>query len=411
MNLTPPPPDDKNNDELSPARRRRARRRVVSLLTPDEQTIYLDTLAQRTAPSFDFFLYSALSGAVIAVGLWLNAPHLLLVGALIAPYMSPVVGISLGTVLGSMPHFFRNLGGLGVGSLLALFAGAFVGLVSRISPPENLLQASLHAQLSLPPFLVVAAGAAISAIYLMRENWQRSVASAAVAYSLYTPLSLAGFGLGSGIPHLWPDGLVIFAILLAVAALSGAIALAFMGFRPLTLFGFSLGGMVALILILLVLGFGGAGAVVGGQIALPTPTSTVTPTATSTPSITPTPPPPTSTPTLTLTPSPSLTPTETLTPTPTPVQALIIVPEGFNGVIMRNAPDGTPIGSLFDGSIVVILGETQIGEGNRLWARILDLESGQEGWVLEALLVTATPSAPDSPTGTPTPEQTPSPTP
>lgn len=409
MNLTPNTPDDENKD-LAPARKRRARRRMVSLLTPDEQTRYLDTVAQRAAPSFDFFLYSLMSGAILVAGLILDAPHLLVLGALIAPFMAPLIGISLATVLGSIPHFIRSLGGFAIGCLLVLVIGAVGGLLSRLWLPFPTTQASLHSQLSWTPFVLVSLGAAVCSAVLLREEWHRSIASVAIAYALYVPLAVAGFGLGSGISHLWPDGLVLFLIFLATATLSGAVTLAIMGFRPLTLFGFSIGGVVALILILLLLGFGGAGAVVGGQLGLPTATATPSQTATLSPTATLTPLPPTASATASFTPSPSLTPTITLTPSPTPVQALVAVPEGFNGVIMRDAPDGTPIGSLFDGSVVVILGETQIGEGNRLWAKILDLESGQEGWVLQALLVTATPNA-SLPTETSTATFAPSSTP
>ena len=34
----------------------------------------------------------------------------------------------------------------------------------------------------------------------------------ALVYTLYLPLVVAGFGLGSSAPHLFPDGLVVFAM-------------------------------------------------------------------------------------------------------------------------------------------------------------------------------------------------------
>ena len=88
------------------------------------------------------------------------------------------------------------------------------------------------------------------------------------------PLALAGFGLGSQVPHLWPDGLVVFALHLAWSALLGALALALMGLRPLTLFGYTMSGTVALLGIILLIGISGASAVVGTGMGLPTPTPT-----------------------------------------------------------------------------------------------------------------------------------------
>ena len=67
------------------------------------------------------------------------------------------------------------------------------------------------------------------------EGRAPALPSVLLAYELYLPLAIAGLGLGSGVPHLWPDGLVIYAINLAWGALLGAVTLAILGFRPLTL--------------------------------------------------------------------------------------------------------------------------------------------------------------------------------
>lgn len=88
-----------NNDEeqeLSRARRRRARRKVISPLTPDEKTSYIQGVLRKAAPSFDFFLFSLFSGTVIGLGFMLDSPYVMLLGVLLAPVMAPVVGTSLG---------------------------------------------------------------------------------------------------------------------------------------------------------------------------------------------------------------------------------------------------------------------------------------------------------------------------
>lgn len=411
MNLTPESPTEEPED-LSPARRRRARRRMVALLTPDERASYVDEIAQRAAPTFDFLAFSLIAGVVFGVAYLVDSPHLLLLAALLAPRMAPAVGISLGTVLGSTPYFLRSLGGLLVASFLVLVSGAVLGLLARIWAPLDLLQVYLHSQLVWPPFILLTVGAGLFAATLVHENWQAQIASVAISYALFAPLSATGFGLGSGLPHLWPDGLVVFAIHLAAATLVGAITLAAMGFRPLTLFGYSLSGAIALAMILLTLGFGGASAVVGGQIALPTATFTPTATRTLTPTASATPAPPTPTATPSITPTASLTPTITNTPTATPVQARVVVGDGFNGAVLRDAPNGRNIGSLFNGSVVEILGPTQLDESSRTWLLVLNLETDTQGWLLQSLLVTATPAGgPPSATVAPTESQTPSPTP
>ena len=402
MNLSNQPPTEEPRP--SSARRRRARRQVIAPLTPDEKSVYIDEVARRAAPSFDFFIFSLLAGAILGFGFLLDSPYLLVLGALVAPLMSPLIGVSLGTVLGSWRHFGRSLGGLAIGSFLVLLVGALAGFVARMWLPIDLLQIHLHTQLTWPPFVAVGFGAILTTATLVKEKQHPAVPSVALAYGLYLPLAASGFGLGSGIEYLWPAGLVLFIIHLAWAILLGAATLAVMGFRPYTLFGYSLGGVIALIAIILALGFSGAGAVVGGQIALPTATYTTTPTVTPTNTATATPVPPTVTFTPTVTPTKTLTPTVTLTPTPTPIEAQVSVGQGFTGAVLRNEPEGNIISSLFNGSIVIILGDIQPDDSGRLWLLVYDLENEIEGWILQSLLVTATPVGFEPPaTDTPAP--------
>jgi hypothetical protein len=73
------------------------------------------------------------------------------------------------------------------------------------------------------------------------------------------------------------------------------------------------------------------------------------------------------------------------------VQALISVGSDFGGAVLRDAPNGTIIISLFNGSLVQILGEFQTDASGLVWARVLDLENNVEGWIRQTLLITATP--------------------
>ena len=386
LHKSEPYPDDP--EQLPPARRRRARR-LLAPLNADERAAFLDEIAHRASPSFDFFLFSLASGIVLAAGLLLDVPALLVLGAVIAPLMAPVVGISLGTVIGSVRHFARSLVGMIIGSGLVFSAGLLAGLVTRSWLPPQFTQAYFHAQLSWSNFLVLALGACFTAASMLHEDLNPGLPSVALAYELYLPLVIAGFGLSSGLPHLWPDGLVVFAIHLAWSALLGALTLAILGFRPLTLFGYTLSGVVALLGVILLIGLSGAGAVVGGQIALPTltPTTTYTITPTVTRTLTPVPPTLTSTPTSTYT--PTTPPTETPTPSPTPLYARVLTADG-RGAVLRSEPGGVVLRSYFDGTLMQVLpGAVELN--GVIWVRVV-APDGVEGWMVQSLLATATPS-------------------
>jgi len=375
-------------DHLPPARRRRARR-LLAPLDADERAVLVDEIAHRASPTFDFFLFSLLAGIVISAGLVLDQPAILLLGALIAPLMAPVIGLSLATVVGSVRFFLRSLVGFLIGSALVFLAGFIAGNLARSWSPSPLLQAYSHAQLSWANFLLLALGAIFTSAAMLRDTQRPVIASVALAYTLYIPLAVAGFGLSSGTPDLWPDGLVVYTIHLAWAALLGAITLVIFGYRPLTLFGYTFGGALALLGIILLIGLGGTGAVVGGQMALPTPIPSATQTITPTPTLTLTPVPPTDTPTPTWTYTNTPTPTETFTPTPTPVFAQVQTDDG-TGVLLRDEPDGVVVGSYFDGTQMQIL-PGEISQDGVVWVRVI-APDGTDGWIVRRLLVIITPT-------------------
>ncbi len=376
-------PDDP--ERLPPARRRRARR-LLAPLAADERADFIDRLAQLASPSFEFFILSLLAGIILAVGLRLDAPALLVLAAALAPLMTPLVGVALGAVVGASNHFGRSLAGLLIGCAF-IFGCAWAA--GRLTPPADLplVQAPLLTHLNWISFLALAVGAILTSAGVLRaaDDEQRLVTvfpNAALVYGLFTPLAAAGLGLGAGIPYLWPDGLVIFALYLAWSILFSIFTLGVLGVRPLTLFGYTVGGALALIGVIFVIGLSSVSAVVTNRLGLPTLTPTLTPTATFTltPTLTPVPPTATLTPTLTATLTPSLTPTLTLTPTP--VYASVRSPEG---VRLRAEPAGATVTFLSNNTQVVVLGETQVVNG-QTWMRVRTLE-GLEGWILAELVV------------------------
>lgn len=386
-------PDDP--DLLPPARRRRARR-LLAPLEVNERTVVLEQLRQRTSLSFDFFLFSVVSGIVFGIGLWLDSPVILVLGAVFAPLMAPVIGISLATVVGSFKFFFRSLVGLTIGCWMAFVMGIAAGLAGRVWSPEGLTQAYLNARLSWVSLVVLTFGAVFTAATMVHHEKNPAAPSVALAYTLYLPLVVAGFGLGSGIPHLFPDGLIVFAIYLAWGAFLGAITLAILGFRPITILGYTMGGVVTLLGLAIVFGVGVYSTTLGWfgpPLAVPTYTSTPTVTFTPVPPTatdTATPIPPTLTPTVTLTATKTPVPTETFTPTPIPVYARIGPEEG---ALLRSAPGFSAdvlYPGVIQGTLVQLLGDAQTVDGY-LWVEVHVIEDGRQGWMLQSLLDIATP--------------------
>jgi hypothetical protein len=376
--------------QLPPARRRRARRSLV-LPGDSERARVLETLGRRAFPTFEFFLFSLLCGAILGAGYLLDSQSLLLLGILLAPLMTPWVGLTLATVTGSWRVFFQTLAGLLIGSLLIFLGGGLAGLAARTWMPLPMVQANIQSHLWWPNLFVLALGAILLVASFVRSEEKPLLASVMVVYELYLPLSAAAFGLGSGAAGIWPNGLLVFLFHFALAVLIGAVTLAVLRFRPLTFAGYLLpvsAGLASLALIFLM---SGLGHVLAGffspPVVLPTPTASLVSAAFWTPTPSATTHPATSTPTLIIpfTPTPSQTPT----PRPTPVYARIY---SGNGALVRSAPgsDSPVVKSLIDDYLVEILPEAPVVVDNVTWVHIRTAD-GIEGWVLQSVLALATP--------------------
>ena len=394
-------PDDP--EDLSPSRRRRADRGLVpeDLVSIAED---IENLAHSTIPSFDFFLFSLLSAAIITASILADSPALLILGALAAPPLTPFIGISLGTATGSLKFFGQRFAGAIVASGFVFLVGILGGYATFVLKTPGIQFLIYNARISWTHLVLLIAGTIFSIFSIKRQGQIPVIASVALAYELYVPLAIAGFGFGSGQPHLWPDGLVVFGIHLAVLAITGTIVFMLLGIKPLSFIGYTLGSVIAILAIVLVIGLSSAGAIVGGKIAMPTlePTTTHTPTPippTSTPTITPIPPTFTPSPTVpTATSTPLPTATFTITPKPTPFYAEIAVSEEYAGAFVRSDPslESQILTSLVNDTVIEILNPSpSYDEQGRNWLNIRFInEDGEEqdGWVIENLLLIPTPS-------------------
>ena len=393
MTIPPNHTQPDGDPQLPAARRRHAERGLFGPLTVDERSQALENVVRSAAPNFDFFLYSFLAGAVIGMALLLDSPFLILIGAFIAPLMTPAVGVALAVALGSVRHFGRSIVAWMVSALLVFTTGWLAGQAAHYGANGDVVQAHVYAQFQWPALLLLAFSGSLIAASLIREGRNPEVPSFLLSIGLFVPLSASGFGLGSGIPFLWPDGMVVFAIYLAWATLCGAITLALQGFKPPTPFGYSLGAAILLAGILVFVGFTGAGAIVGARIGLPTltPSATLPPSMTPTASRTPTPS-PSASPTRTTTPTSSLTPSAT----PAPIIAVIDSDEG-TGVFVRSEPAGEGITTLLNGTVIHILDESPVEAGGTLWIHIYIPQLDEFGWVRQRLVATTTPQSTPNP--------------
>lgn len=412
------------------ARRRRAHRRAYFPTDQEGRAALFTHLARRSYPSYELFVFSLVSGAILGLGYFLDSQALLIFGILVAPLMTPWIGISLATIAGSLRFFAQTVTAMFVTSLIIFLSGVLAGFASHAVPPRALNEAFVHSRLWWPDIFIITIGAIILTISFVRSEERPYLPSALLTYGLFLPLCAAGFGLGSGVTEIWPQGLFVFLVHFTWATFFGILSLFFLRFYPTSPSGITFTGLVLVILIAVIISLTGFGkwAMEKAGLATPMPvTATVTlssPTPVSTITFLPQPDnataiigvPPT-TPSKTpgpaaLTAQATLPPTETSTSTvtaePTPIIALIRASEG-GGAFIREQPGGKVLATLGNGATVTII-PNDLQEINRvIWVHVFALVNDRrvEGWMIQSVLQTATPIANWQPSPTPSFTQTP----
>lgn len=417
QNEAPPPP----------VRRRRATRRSHIPTDAEGQAELIASLARRAYPSVELFVFSLVCGAILGLGYLLDSQAVLLLGILVAPLMTPWVGFLLAVLSGSLRFMFETLMALFISILFVFLGGLLTGFAARLFMPITLNNVFIHSRLWIPEMVVFALGAITLVISFARSEDKPFLPSVLIAYAFYLPISAMSFGIGSGLPDVWLQGLLVFLAHFAMTSILGLVTLFILRLRPssggVVLSGVTLAVFAGILIFLA--GSGSSSRTEAVTVSTPTeqvaaalsptfdlsatpnpnPTRT-TASATRTPTtadITPSPVPLT----LEITLPPTETPTITLTIQPDPVYGKVAANEG-GGANLRDAPGGTYVMTLLNGTIVETYSEFQV-VNNVTWVKVYAQVNGQtiEGWLLESVISYATPAPNFEPSATPRPPSTP----
>jgi hypothetical protein len=422
-----PDPEQPQEFISARARRRRAQRRAYFPTDEEGRAALFTHLARRAYPSYELFVFSVVSGAILGLGYFLDSQALLIFGVLVAPLMTTWIGISLASIAGSARFFAQTFSAVFVSSLIIFLSGVLAGYASQAIPPRALNEGFVHSRLWWPDLFVITVGAIILTVSFVRSEERPYLPSALLTYGLFLPLCAAGFGLGSGVSEIWPQGLFVFLVHFTWATFFGILSLFFLRFYPTSFGGLTFTGLILIILIGVVISFTGFGkwAMEKTGLAAPIPATAISsplPPLTSTsspnpenstalidaptiaPSRTPNPIARTSQPTLPAT----ETSTSTVTAEPTPIIALIRASEG-GGAFIREQPGGKVLATLGNGATVTIIPNDLRDVNNVIWVHVFALINDRrvEGWMIQSVLQTATPIANWQPSPAPVVTQTP----
>jgi uncharacterized hydrophobic protein (TIGR00271 family) len=210
---------------------RRERPTLVSELTQD------DIVRMRSQLFFEgpdlgrrlsrYWLLLPLSAVIAAAGVVSDSTATVIGAMIVAPLMTPILGLVLSVVLGDRPNFVKCLllllGGAAVVVGLAAIVGLFVPypvvaatssqVAARISPRIVDLVAAL-------------ATGAVGSVALARADISDTLPGVAIAISLVPPLAVVGLTLESGAPHEAVGALLLFVTNVVAILASGIVVMA-----------------------------------------------------------------------------------------------------------------------------------------------------------------------------------------
>ncbi len=212
-------------------------RRLNILLTPERRDEVLEELQVSSSPGFDFFFLVVLSCIIATLGLITNSAAVIIGAMLVAPLMSPILGMSLASVAGERRMFQHAVLALVEGILLATLLSALVAWLAS-SLPFGILQELpgevLNRTRPNPFDLGIAlAGGAAAAYALAQPRISAALPGVAIATALMPPLCTVGIGLALANPGVIFGALLLFVTNLAAISFAGIMTFALLGFRPL----------------------------------------------------------------------------------------------------------------------------------------------------------------------------------
>src|SRR5512134_708200 len=122
-----PNPEPSQDFVSARARRRRAQRRAHFPTDEEGRAELFTHLARRAYPSYELFVFSLVSGTILGLGYFLDSQALLIFGILVAPLMTPWVGISLATIAGAARFFAQTFTAILISALTVFLIGTLAG--------------------------------------------------------------------------------------------------------------------------------------------------------------------------------------------------------------------------------------------------------------------------------------------
>lgn len=208
-------------------------------LTKEERGKVRAQLRDSSTPDFDFFLLVALSSVIATFGLITDSAAVIIGAMLVAPLMSPILGLSLATIGGDEILLRDAVTAVARGMLFSIGVSWLLTWSAQLLPfnpiiPNTSLPVQIMTRTHPSPFDlgIAVAGGLAAAFALAQPGLSAALPGVAIATALMPPLCTVGIGMAL---RDWPvagGAMLLFLTNLAAIAFAGLLIFFILGFRP-----------------------------------------------------------------------------------------------------------------------------------------------------------------------------------
>jgi uncharacterized hydrophobic protein (TIGR00271 family) len=211
-------------------------RRITRTITPERRGEVQILLRDSSSPDFGFFLLVVMSCVIATLGLLVDSAAIIIGAMLVAPLMSPIIGMGMSSITGDSRLLRDAASALLRGALLAVLISFLVAYANRYLPfivLQNLPQEVISRTNPGPIDLGVAlAGGLAAAFALAMPNISAALPGVAIATALMPPLCTVGIGLALGRMDVAGGATLLFTTNAVTIAFAASLVFFSLGFSP-----------------------------------------------------------------------------------------------------------------------------------------------------------------------------------
>ncbi len=211
-------------------------RRITRTITSERRAEVQVLLRDSSSPDFGFFLLVVMSCVIATLGLLVDSAAIIIGAMLVAPLMSPIIGMGLSSITGDSRLLRDATSSLLRGALLAVLISFLITLANHYLPfivlqdlPGEVISRTHPGPIDLG---VALAGGLAAAFALAMPNISAALPGVAIATALMPPLCTVGIGLAMGRMDVAGGATLLFTTNAVTIAFAASFVFFSLGFSP-----------------------------------------------------------------------------------------------------------------------------------------------------------------------------------